>query len=53
VEFTEHQIRAGLEQVGIEPAVIDEAVESIRVEARNEGALGFTDDELKGSARDA
>jgi hypothetical protein len=53
VEFTEHQVRAGLEQVGIEPAVIDEAVEAIRVEARNEGALGFSDDELKGSARDA
>lgn len=51
--FTEHQVRVGLREVleGDEVA-IDDTIAVMRDTAPAPGALGFSDDELKGVARD-
>lgn len=53
MEFTEHQVRVGLAEIGEhDDRTIDDAIEVMRATSPAPGALGFTDDELKGVARD-
>lgn len=51
MEFTEHQVRTLLVAVGFDAEHVDEGIERLRQMPRNAGALGLTDDELKGTAR--
>lgn len=49
--FTEHQVRTGLAAAGLDEQAVETALRAIREAPRNAGALGYTDDELKGTAR--
>lgn len=49
--FTETVVREALKDMISAPAV-DTAVERMRQESQNPGSLGYSDDELKGTARD-
>lgn len=50
--FTEHRVRSVLMELGFTPPAIEDALRMLRLTARAPGALGYTDNELKGTARD-
>lgn len=51
--LTEYQVRTVLGEVFADRVSIEGLIERMRVAPANPGAVGFTDDELKGSARDS
>lgn len=51
--FTEHQVRAGLMEVCEgDVTAVNDCIDVMRDTPAEPGAVGFTDDELKGVARD-
>lgn len=51
--FTEHQVRTVVDDLMHgDSEGTDAAIEAMRRAPKNAGALGLTDDELKGTARD-
>jgi hypothetical protein len=50
--FTEHQVRVALGLLGWSEGAIEDALREMRMAPPRPGVGGFSDDELKGTARD-